>query len=231
MQNFVTKVLEIKPLTPNIVELSVELEEPSVINFEAGQFMQFAIGNLFRAYSIVNTPAPDSRRLTFAVKLLDDGLGSNFVRALGPGDHITMRGALGLLTIKDLDQDYCLVANGVGVAPFISKINDLLINRNYKNKLTLVFGVRSEEDIFYHAELRALADKYSNFEFMPLLSQPKRNWQGEVGRVTHFMEANYAKYASRFFYLCGSQNMVADGRKILLDNGHDHKTIKIEIFT
>jgi ferredoxin-NADP reductase len=228
MQDYVAKVTEIKYLTEKVLELKTALIAPDEICFEPGQFMQFKISKDVRPYSIISSPE-DKKSLTFCVELLPEGVGSQYMRGLKVGDEISMRGPLGIFTVKHLDRDICFVATGVGVAPFVSMIPEMLA-RGFSRNVTLLFGLRQEEDIFYFDRFSRLCSLHQNFKFIPILSQPKSHWPAEVGRVTTYLHAHYQNYQNRIFYLCGGQEMVTEARSILLKSGHNPMEIKLEIF-
>ncbi len=225
-----TKVLSKKSIAPNVVELAVELVEPGKIVFTAGQFMQFEIGTQLRSYSIVSAPG-DRKDLSFCIELVKEGLGSEFVRNLKEGDLISMKGPFGVFTLKDFQKSAAFVATGVGVAPFKPMIEEAL-KYGYKKPVLLLFGIRTQDDAIYFEDFHKLSSEYKNFEFIPILSKPNgKEWNGETGRVTLFLETNYEKYKDRLFYLCGGMQMIKDARGVLLEKGHSPLNIKLEIFS
>lgn len=229
MQEYLTQVTAVKHLTLDVIELQVQLVLPSELSFQAGQFMEFKIGDQYRCYSFANPPIPDNPRLTFCIKLEPQGLGSDYIRQLKVGSEVTMRGPNGFFIVDDFNQPVFLVASGVGVAPFVSIISDLLV-RGFKPKVHLLFGVRSEENVFYYERFNKLAKQYDNFRFVPVLSRPQSHWPGETGYVTTYLEVGYVNYKDYLFYLCGSKAMVSDARAVLLKVGQEAKKIKTEIF-
>ena len=228
MQEYQTQVREITYLTSNTLELAVDLRSPDALQFTAGQFMQFKIGEHFRSYSITSVP-DHNQSLKFCIKLLPKGVGSDFVRELKVGDIVTMRGPSGIFTFTHFDRDAFLVATGVGVAPFASMIPDML-SRGFTGFVKLLFGVRHEEDVFYFDRFSHLSAVYSNFKFIPTLSQPRSHWPGEVGRVTTFLDIHYPSHEQYLFYLCGGMDMIKDARHILQQKKHPVRDIKLEIF-
>ena len=90
-----------------------------------------------------------------------------------------------------------------------------------------MFGLRSQEDLFFQDEFQRLADTYPNFTYTTTLSQPKDGWDGLTGRVTaHVGETD----AETHVYLCGSPPMVKEVKEILVDKGMDVGKIHFEIF-
>ncbi len=232
MSEYSGRITAKKFLTQNVVELDVEIVSDKPVQFAAGQFMQFKFGKVLRSYSIVSVPGPgvDARHLKFCAELLNHGVASEFFRAAEPGAVVDMVGPSGNFTIRDLSQNYFMVATGVGVAPFASMIPDALA-RGYEHDLHLLFGVRSEEDVFYFDRFSHLANLYKNFKFIPILSRPKSHWPGEMGRVTTYLDVAYEYYTDHTFFLCGGIEAVKDLRSLLARKGHPQDKVKLEIFT
>ncbi len=229
MQEYLTQVTQIKHLTLDIIELSVQLVVPTELSYQAGQFVEFKIGNDHRAYSFAAPPVVGSKVFTFCIKLEPDGVGSNYIRTLEVGSEVVLQAPFGTFVIQDLQQPAFFVTTGVGVAPFAAMIPDML-SRGAKVPVYLLFGVRSEENVFYFERFSRLARQFDNFQFVPMLSRPQSHWPGQTGQVTTYLQVGYPDFKDFMFYLCGSTAMVADTRQLLLKAGHDVKKIQQEIF-
>jgi ferredoxin-NADP reductase len=236
-------------LTRDVVELVLERTENDGFTYQAGQYIQFLFDFTFRSYSMVNTPSSSPfsegeklqvqvpplaegrlggvKELVFCIKLIPDGLASEYVANLQVGDEVIFRGPYGDFTAHQAQNMLC-VATGVGVAPIRCIIEDRLYQ---SESVTLLFGVREEKDIFYHDVFFNLAKHHQNFLFIPMLSQPKGEWSGEVGRVTDYLRNNEEIAKNHQIFICGSQAMVIDVRDILLRQGAEEKNIKTEIFS
>lgn len=228
MQTYQTKIKEVKLLTMHTCELVVELVDPPEINFMAGQYMQFKIGEILRSFSIIDIP-DRNRTLKFCIGLYEHGVASDFLRKAKVGSDLEMQGPMGNFTVEDFGKNYFFVATGVGVAPFVSIIPDML-GRGYDKKLHLLFGVRHEEDVFFFDRFSHLHNLYPNFTFTPIVSRPKYHWPGEHGRVTTYIDIAYEYYRDYIFYISGAEAMVKDMRELLLKKGHSLDNIKLEIF-
>jgi CDP-4-dehydro-6-deoxyglucose reductase len=99
---------------------------------------------------------------------------------------------------------------------------------NHGVNFHLVFGVRYEASLMYRQEFEALADKYPNFRFWPVLSRPEASWQGRTGHVQqHVLEALDDR-RDVDVYICGLKAMVDDMRTRLKEAGLDRKRIIFE---
>lgn len=226
LTEYKSTVIRKQQLTSTVVELVLRPDSIGAWTFKPGQYIQFLFDYTFRSYSMVNPPKAGIEELVFCIKLVPDGMASEYVKGLSVGDEVTFRGPYGDFTPFD-NRDICCIATGVGIAPIRSIIE---ANINSNKNIRLLFGLREEEDIFYHDAFFLLARQHANFSFVPLLSRPRGSWQGEKGRVTDYLIAHPEFAQNHLNFICGSQAMVIDVRDILLRQGLEKENIKTEVF-
>ena len=119
--------------------------------------------------------------------------------------------------------------SGVEASDLYRASRDELENKKTDKEIRLLFGVRSEEDIFWIDRLEALKQLSPLFDYQVTLSQPKADggWSGLRGRVTEHLLHHLVSHK---FYLCGSAAMVKDVRDVLLKNGIAGEQIHFEVF-
>ncbi len=206
-------------------------DKPPGFEFLAGQFLQFCIPQpekmVLRSYSISSTPSDPY--LEFCIKFLEGGLASQYLKNMNIGDSVEFQGPRGLFVHKENGIAISLIATGTGIAPIMGIIRDELENKKNTQEVRLLFGVRSEEDVFWLDRFENLKKQYPNFVYDVTLSQPKidGSWAGLRGRVTEHILHHLVSHK---FYLCGNAAMVKDVRTILLENGVEPKAIHFEIF-
>ncbi len=226
---FTAQLREKQQLTSDIYEF--RFEKPAILDFLAGQFLQFCIPQgdkiILRSYSISSTPADDY--LEFCVKFLEGGVASNHLKNMNIGDRLEFQGPRGLFVHKDNTDALSFIATGTGFAPIMGIIRDELENKKNTGEVRLLFGVRTEDDMFWADRLKNLKIQYPNFVYDITLSQPKADggWGGLRGRVTEHILHHLVNHK---FYLCGNAAMVKDVREMLIKNGIDMKAIHFEIF-
>lgn len=238
------KVLSKTLLAPDIYEITLSLPKSGAFNFKAGQCAGFCITkNYKRLYSFSSAPSKSagsqSAGITFCVDTSPMGRASKFVSKLKPGQSFKIEGPYGVFTVDDMKRNLLFVATGVGIAPFKAIIDDLFA-RGFKRKITLLFGVRSQQNLFYHDYFAALAKKHKNFEFIQALSRPKGKWNEKTphaaaphkftGRVTDYLQKNYKLFARRDIYICGSPQMISSVYEVLQQKGHSYKNTFTEEF-
>jgi ferredoxin-NADP reductase len=229
IMKFSSKLSKKKQLAGETYEF--HFDKPTGFQFLAGQFLQFCIPQnekiTLRSYSLSSTPSDPS--LEFCVKFLEGGIASNYLKNMNIGDSLDFQGPRGLFVHKENGTALSLIATGTGIAPIMGIIRDELKNKKNTQEVRLLFGVRSEEDVFWLDRFENLKKQYPNFVYNVSLSQPKvdGSWVGLRGRVTEHILHHLVSHK---FYLCGNAAMVKDVRAILLENGVDMKAIHFEIF-
>ncbi len=231
---FTAKLSKIKKLTDDVTVFTFE-HEANAFEFYPGQFVmvEFMGGEqggkkIQRAYSIAS--APHSTQFELCVKIIPGGLATQYLASLQVGDEATFKGGFGMCTInEDAQNELLFVATGTGLAP-VKAIVDDLINKSDNRLMTILFGVRHEDDIFWQDYFESLATKYENIKFLLTLSQPADNWTGLTGRVTdHLAKYDFAR-PDLELYLCGSGAMIKSVREIALAGGMTKERLHIENF-
>ncbi len=213
MQDFDAQVGRMRDLTRDVREVELRLVEPREIAFAAGQFVSFQVAApdrripLTRPYSIVSSPRERSA-IELLFNLVPGGPGSSFLYSLRPSDRVRFRGPAGTFVLRDDgSRDLLLVATGTGIAPVRSIILSRL-EEDRPGRVQLVWGLRSEEDLYYADEFRALAAAHDHFEPIITLSQPSPAWTGPSGRVQHIVEDRVRSTDGLAVYACGNSSMI-----------------------
>lgn len=222
-QSFEATVDRVRDLTHDVRELHFRLLKPTVINFKAGQFISFDVTPrgaalaVIRPYSIASPPS-ESQSITIVLNRVPDGVGSTYLFSLKEGDTAVFQGPMGSFYQRDDSRDLLFVATGTGIAPIRSMVLDLTVRR-YPGTLTLYWGLRTERDLYYQVEWKALMARYPNVSVEIALSRPTVGWQGYTGRVTGLVEERITSVKNRAVYLCGNHAMISDVTRIINKKG------------
>lgn len=229
MKTYSTSVISKKKLTYDVFEFKIE--RPKDFAFIAGQFLQFSIPDgekkITRSYSIASTTQDE--HISLCIKYIEGGKGSQYFKKLQIGDIVTFTEAIGRFICSNDVQGHYFIATGAGIAPMISMIREEIEVKKTEKEIHLLFGVRSEDDVFWVDEFEKLKHNYPLFNYSVTLSQPKAGggWSGLRGRVTDHLLHHLVSHS---FYLCGNSAMITEVRKILLENGVEMKHIHFEAF-
>ncbi|WP_198971476.1 NADH:ubiquinone reductase (Na(+)-transporting) subunit F [Xylophilus sp. ASV27] len=214
VRDFAATVERIERLTPTIKALHLRLDKP--IRFQAGQYVQLEIPGLgqSRAFSIAN--APDAHgtceRIELNVRHLPGGAGTTWLHEqLQEGARLRLAGPYGRFFVRrSAGLPMLFMAGGSGLSSPRSMILDLLAG-GCAEPITLVYGQRTREELYYDAEFRALARQHAHFTYLPALSaEPEGSgWDGARGFVHEAAQAHFGgNFAGHKSYLCGPPPMV-----------------------
>ncbi|MBU0677353.1 MAG: hypothetical protein KJ626_04480 [Verrucomicrobia bacterium] len=146
-------------------------------------------------------------------KLIPEGRLTPKLVTLKPGDRACISGPYGQFVIRDALKPVVFIATGTGIAPCRSYV------RTYGDlNLTVVHGVRREEELFYREEL-------SKYAYYPCVSQGDTDLF--KGRVTDLI-GNLTVSDGTHFYLCGAYEMIFDVQSMLQKMGVSDATIFTE---
>lgn len=214
VQDFDCVVSRIDPLTPTIKGIFLKLDRP--LHFQAGQYVQVVIPGVQggRAFSIANSPqrVQASGEIELNVRIVKDGMGTGWLhRELKVGDRLKLSGPYGRFFVrKSSTLPMVFMAGGSGLSSPRSMILDLLEGGSTV-PITLVYGQRAGEELYYDDEFRALAARYPGFSYLPALSDDLANttWTGARGYVHDVAKAHFeGNFAGRKTYLCGPPMMI-----------------------
>jgi ferredoxin-NADP reductase len=182
-----------------------------------------------RAYSIASPPA-ENNRIALCLNRVQDGWMSNFLCDMNDGDEISCQGPFGDFILRPPIRDTIFIATGTGIAPFRSMLQWVLADpaRHQGKQLWLVFGNRTEKDIYYHDEFLRLAAEYENFHYLPTLSRGGAEWAGLRGYVQEHVAGLARERSDGHAYICGLDKMVKANRELLKSLGWDRKAILYE---
>lgn len=217
------RVERITDMTHDIKELRIRLEEPSTIEFHAGQYIQLESPpypgqneSVYRAYSMSSRP-DENDAIETIIRLVPGGICTTWVfNHLKEGDEVKFNGPYGEFRLSDTDREMAWIAGGSGMAPFWSMVRHMKEN-NIARKCTYFFGAVQKRDLFLVDELSQLADELDWFSFVPALSKPAEDddWRGETGLITEVVARHIPDGSNMEAYLCGSPGMIDAAIKVL----------------
>jgi Na+-transporting NADH:ubiquinone oxidoreductase subunit F len=199
---------------------------------------------IMRAYSMANYPEEKGVIMLNvrvcppppAVPEAPPGQMSSFIFNLKPGDKVMVSGPYGEFFAKETDAEMVFIGGGAGMAPMRSHIFDQLKRLNSKRKISFWYGARSLREAFYIEEFDELAEKFDNFTWTLVLSDPlpEDNWTGATGFVHQYLYDNYlADHPAPEdceFYMCGPPMMNKAAGQMIYNLGVEHENIMFDDF-
>ncbi|AER55536.1 FAD/NAD(P)-binding oxidoreductase subunit [Pseudoxanthomonas spadix BD-a59] len=214
VRDFDCVVSRIENLTPTIKGIFLKLDKP--LHFQAGQYVQVVIPGVqgARAFSIANSPAQvkATGEIELNVRIVNDGAGTTWLhQQLKAGDHLLISGPYGRFFVrKSATSPVIFMAGGSGLSSPRSMILDLL-DAGSTPPITLIYGQRAAEELYYDAEFRALAAEHPDFTYVPALSNEGEGstWAGARGFVHEVAKTHFAgNFSGNKAYLCGPPAMI-----------------------
>lgn len=214
------------------IQYMFELEQPHSMDFKAGQYVSMKVSEKGerRSYSISSSPAI-SHGFELLIDITPQGLGTKYLENLKFGDQVQILAPMGIFTIVDdpTEEELVFIATGSGVAPFYSMIQDLLQDNQDPRPITLYWGLRYVEDLFWQDEFSRFSDAFPQFKFHPVISKAIDEWPLCKGRVTDCLSV-HALPPKAGYYLCGNAPMIHDVINLLGQKGVANANIHHEKF-
>lgn len=191
--------------TDEVRELTLDIDEPDV-HFRAGQSVgvlapgdaELGADHHFRLYSIADVPergAGNAPRVKICVRrcyYIDDysgerydGVASNYLCDLKPGDSLTMAGPYGIAfpIPHERDANLILVGMGTGIAPFRAFVKDLYREHPFWNGRVILFhgGTTGLDLLYQNDQVDDFSQYYDKdtFEAIQALS-PRPHWSAPI---------------------------------------------------
>lgn len=200
-----------------------------------GQFLTFQWTvdgrRVSRSYTISSSPARKNY-VEITPKRMDKGCVSIFLNDKAkPGLAVEARGPYGRFYFDEaLHESIVLIAAGSGITPMISMLS-YIDDLKLPNPVTLLYFVRTHEDIIFQNELARLRRSLPNFKYEVCLSRPGPDWKGHSGRLTEeFVLHHVLDLDSATFFLCGPKGFMDNAHKILSTLGISNDRVLQESF-
>lgn len=218
-------------LTRDIVELVVEVRDAVV--YTAGQYARITLPGLpgeSRAYSFARAPG-SGRELVFYVREVPGGAVSpSLVHGRG-ADRVLVEGPFGDFHLREGVAPVFALAGGSGLAPVRAILEDL-VRQKVARDVTLLFGARTQDDLYELDALAALGrSSLASFRILPVLShEPAASgFRGARGLVTEHIAAHLDPRSDA--YLCGPPAMIDAAIDVLGRHGVRRERIAFDAFT
>jgi ferredoxin-NADP reductase len=205
-----------------------ETDQPLV--FVPGQFISIRVNERdIRSYSLAGQVGTKSYGMIVDIK--PGGPGSKFFERMQAGQEFNFLGPLGQFVFKpdDGSAEILFLATGTGIAPLKAMLETVLTDGDNR-PMTLYFGLRHREDIFWDGYFNSLQTKYANFKFVLCLSKPCPEWRGVCGHITDLLAGDHANLNQASAYLCGNGQMIEEAQAVLQQLAMPKERIYFEKF-
>ena len=200
--------------------------------FKTGQFITLYwpdTPNYKRAYSL-SSCALDRGFYEVTVKR-DGKMGTRIVDWIKSGSRLMVLPPTGkFLPVYEPDKHLVCIAGGSGVTPFRAFVREAT-RRKLETKVTVLYSVRTTNDVIFNNEFRQLERENPNFKFDVTCTRLPSNdpWSGRRGRIdAAWLKAHTKDLAKTVFYACGPTTLVEFAEGVVFELGVPKAQMKTE---
>ncbi len=215
--------------------LRFRVQEGKQLLAKPGQFLTLHLnidGNrVARCYSICSSPF-NTDYVEITPKRTKDGYASVFLNERATsGLVLTASGPSGQFYFDETTHsEIVLIAAGSGITPMLAMLR-YIEERTLDVPVTLIYCVRTSQDIIFQRELTRLSRTLNRFRLIITLSAPDAGWTGNKGRLNReFLLDRIVDFRVPTFFLCGPDLFMRDVSELLKGQGVSTDRIKEERF-
>ena len=226
IQNVVTEL-------PDTKTVNLKWPEGYDIDFKTGQFITvhwLDTPSYNRAFSL-SSCALDRGFYELTVKR-DGKMGTRIVDWAKAGDKMGVLPPTGrFLPVYEPNKHLICIAGGSGVTPFRAFVREAT-RRDLETKITILYSVRTTNDIIFNDEFHQMELDNPNFDFYVTCTRlvPEDPWTGRRGRINaDWVKERIHDLPNTVFYACGPNELVEFAEALVLrDLGVPKVQMKIE---
>jgi ferredoxin-NADP reductase len=174
-----------------------------------------------RSYSVASSPLEEGE-IELTIDRLDEGEVSGYFHdVLVEGDQVEVRGPFASYFVWRGEAPALLIGGGSGVVPLMAMMRHRRLTMP-ELEMTLVYSVRSPEELIY-------ADELDGDVAITYTREAPAGWSGHPGRIDAELIAAAAA-RSRAVFICGSNGFVEAASALALEAGVDPAAILTERF-
>ncbi len=206
---------------PDTKTLKLKWPDGYDVEFKTGQFITVFwpdTPTYKRAYSL-SSCALD--RGFFEVTVKREGkMGTRVVDWAKVGDKVGVLPPAGkFLPVLEPNKHLICIAGGSGVTPFRGFVREAA-RRKLETKITILYSVRTTNDIIFNHEFRQLEKENPNFKFIVTCTRLSADdpWPGRRGRIDPAcVKELIVDQANTVLYACGPNALVDASEKLVLE--------------
>lgn len=201
------RIMRAASLLPDVRLYDIRFVDPELaerFTFRPGQFVMLSIVGVGEApFSL---PSPPTRKGSFQLAIRRAGVLTDYLfEHVREGDVIGIRGPLGNgFPVERFEgQDVLLVAGGLGMVPLRGLLNYVIDLRHKFERVTLLYGSRSPDQVLFSHELHSLARRGDAEVLLSVDRDLGLPWDGRTGVVTELLDDVDVDVPRTYAVACG----------------------------
>ena len=214
------RVATLEKLSPDVVRLKLQLPANDIIQYHAGQYVEFILRDgARRSYSMANAPhtliESGAPMVDLHIRHMPGGKFTDHVfGAMKEKEILRIEGPYGSFHLQESPKPIVLLASGTGFAP-IKAIIEHMQFMGITREAVLYWGGRRPHDLYMNDWVQARCAEMPNLTYVPVVSDalPEDGWSGRTGFVHQAVLQDLPDLSGHQVYACGAPIVVDSARK------------------
>ena len=215
------RVALLEKLSPDVMRVKLQLPANDVIQFHAGQYVEFILRDgARRSYSMANAPhtliESGAPMIDLHIRHMPGGKFTDHVfAAMQEKEILRIEGPYGSFHLRDESpKPMVLLASGTGFAPIKAIIEHLQFMGNTREAV-LYWGGRRPHDLYMDAWVKQKQTEMPSLRYVPVVSDAlaEDGWAGRTGFVHRAVMEDFPDLSGHQVYACGAPIVVDSARQ------------------
>ena len=215
------RVALMERLSPDVMRLKLQLPANDVIQYHAGQYVEFILRDgARRSYSMANAPhtliESGAPMIDLHIRHMPGGKFTDHVfAAMKEKEILRIEGPYGSFHLRDdSPKPMVLLASGTGFAPIKAIIEHMQFMGNTRDAV-LYWGGRRPHDLYMDGWVKQKQVEMPNLRYVPVVSDglAEDGWTGRTGFVHRAVLQDFPDLSGHQVYACGAPIMVDSARQ------------------
>ena len=214
------RVALLEKLSPDVVRLKLQLPANDIIQYHAGQYVEFILRDgARRSYSMANAPhtliESGAPMVDLHIRHMPGGKFTDHVfGAMKEKEILRIEGPYGSFHLQESPKPIVLLASGTGFAP-IKAIIEHMQFMGITREAVLYWGGRRPQDLYMDEWVKARCAEMPHLKYVPVVSDalPEDGWSGRTGFVHQAVLQDLPDLSGHQVYACGAPIVVDSARK------------------
>lgn len=175
--------------------------------YKSGQFAEVSVLGVGEAPISITSSPTRPEAIEFSIRRV--GELTNALHELEPMDKIGIRGPFGnFFPLEEMEgQNLLIIGGGIGLAPLRSVILNVFDNRAKYDKIDIIYGARSPQDLVFTSEYKEW-QAVDNTRLHLTVDRGDEEWKGNVGLVPTFLREINPSPENTISITCGPPIMI-----------------------